>query len=70
MMMNKAQGQLLKVAGIKLHNGAFSHDQLYVGCSRFGKPENQMNRENFSYILHTDLLVYGECLCQENHLNQ
>lgn len=36
--INKAQGQSLKICGIDLENPVFSHGQLYVGCSRVGKP--------------------------------
>ena len=37
--INKAQGQSLKVAGIHLETPCFSHGQLYVACSRVGKPD-------------------------------
>lgn len=40
MTINKAQGQSLKVCGLNLINPCFSHGQLYVACSRVGKPEN------------------------------
>jgi ATP-dependent DNA helicase PIF1 len=35
MTINKAQ-----VCGINLENPCFSHGQLYVACSRVGKPSN------------------------------
>ena len=38
--INKAQGQSLKVAGLHLEPGVFSHGQLYVACSRCGNPDN------------------------------
>uniref|UniRef100_A0A8D8T3L0 ATP-dependent DNA helicase n=1 Tax=Cacopsylla melanoneura TaxID=428564 RepID=A0A8D8T3L0_9HEMI len=38
MTINKAQGQSLSVCGINLENPCFSHGQLYVACSRVGKP--------------------------------
>lgn len=38
MTINKAQGQSLQVCGLNLENSCFSHGQLYVGCSRVGKP--------------------------------
>lgn len=38
--INKSQGQTLSVAGLNLEDPCFSHGQLYVGCSRVGKPEN------------------------------
>lgn len=38
MTINKAQGQSLDVCGINLEFPCFSHGQLYVACSRVGKP--------------------------------
>lgn len=38
MTINKAQGQSLQVCGLNLQNPCFSHGQLYVACSRVGKP--------------------------------
>lgn len=38
MTINKAQGQSLQICGINLEYPVFSHGQLYVGCSRVGKP--------------------------------
>lgn len=38
--INKAQGQSLDVAGVVLEKPCFSHGQLYVACSRVGKPAN------------------------------
>ena len=40
MTINKAQGQSLQVCGINLENPCFSHGQLYVACSRVGKPSD------------------------------
>ncbi|XP_003741317.1 ATP-dependent DNA helicase PIF6-like [Galendromus occidentalis] len=40
MTINKAQGQTLGVCGLELTNPCFSHGQLYVACSRVGKPSN------------------------------
>lgn len=40
MTINKAQGQSLQVCGINLANPCFSHGQLYVACSRVGKPSD------------------------------
>lgn len=40
MTINKAQGQSLQVCGINLTNPCFSHGQLYVACSRVGKPSD------------------------------
>ncbi|XP_044592333.1 uncharacterized protein LOC123270358 [Cotesia glomerata] len=38
MTINKSQGQSLEVCGINLELSCFSHGQLYVACSRVGKP--------------------------------
>ncbi|GFU99553.1 ATP-dependent DNA helicase PIF1 [Trichonephila clavipes] len=38
--INKAQGQSLQVCGLNLENPCFSHGQLYVACSRVGKPSD------------------------------
>lgn len=38
MTINKSQGQSLQVCGINLEYPCFSHGQLYVACSRVGKP--------------------------------
>lgn len=40
MTINKAQGQSLQVCGLNLTNPCFSHGQLYVACSRVGKPSD------------------------------
>ncbi|GFX77454.1 ATP-dependent DNA helicase PIF1 [Trichonephila clavipes] len=40
MTINKAQGQSLQVCGLNLENPCFSHGQLYVACSRVGKPSD------------------------------
>jgi len=40
MTINKSQGQSLNVCGINLENLCFSHGQLYVACSRVGKPSD------------------------------
>ncbi|XP_055306971.1 uncharacterized protein LOC129571224 [Sitodiplosis mosellana] len=36
--INKSQGQSMEVCGINLEYPVFSHGQLYVACSRVGKP--------------------------------
>ncbi|GFS76225.1 ATP-dependent DNA helicase [Trichonephila clavipes] len=40
MTINKAQGHSLQVCGLNLENPCFSHGQLYVACSRVGKPSD------------------------------
>jgi ATP-dependent DNA helicase PIF1 len=40
MTITKAQGQSLQVCGLHLENSGFSHGQLYVACSRVGKPSD------------------------------
>ncbi|XP_003737355.1 ATP-dependent DNA helicase PIF6-like [Galendromus occidentalis] len=40
MTINKAQGQTSGVCGSELMNPCFSRGQLYVACSRVGKPSN------------------------------
>jgi len=40
MTINKAQGKLLQVCGLNLENPCFSHGELYVACSRVGKPSD------------------------------
>lgn len=37
MTINKAQRQSLQVCGLNPQNPCFSHEQLYVACSRGGK---------------------------------
>ncbi|GFY31477.1 ATP-dependent DNA helicase [Trichonephila clavipes] len=43
MTIDKAQGQSLQVCGLNLENPCFSHGQLYVACSRVGKPDLFVN---------------------------
>lgn len=40
MTINKAQGQSLQICGLNLGEPVFSHGQLYVACSRVGKPDS------------------------------
>lgn len=40
MTINKSQGQTLSVCGLDLATPCFSHGQLYVACSRVGKPSS------------------------------
>ena len=38
--INKSQGQTLEVAGIHVGTPCFSHEQLYIGCSRVSGAKN------------------------------
>jgi ATP-dependent DNA helicase PIF1 len=40
MTITKAQGQSLQVCALNLENPCFAHGQLYVTCSRVGKPSD------------------------------
>ena len=40
MSINKSQGQTMSICCLDLENPCFSHGQLYVACSRVGKPSN------------------------------
>lgn len=40
MTINKSQGQTMSVCGLDLSTSCFSHGQLYVACSRVGKPSS------------------------------
>ncbi|XP_044591378.1 ATP-dependent DNA helicase PIF1-like [Cotesia glomerata] len=40
MSINKSQGQTMSICSLDLENPCFSHGQLYVACSRVGKPSN------------------------------
>ncbi|GFX67061.1 ATP-dependent DNA helicase [Trichonephila clavipes] len=40
MTINKSQGQTMKTCRLNLENPCLSHGQLYVACSRVGKPSN------------------------------
>ena len=43
--INKAQGQSLGICGVNLEYSVFSHGQLYVACSRVGKPSVYLHRK-------------------------
>ena len=64
--INKSQGQTLKKAGIWLRTQTFAHGQLYVACSRVGKPENIQfaviqdkhgNVEGVNNVVYTEVLI-------------
>jgi PIF1 helicase. len=38
MTINKSQDQSVSISGLNRENPYFYHDQLYVACSRVGKP--------------------------------
>jgi ATP-dependent DNA helicase PIF1 len=40
MTINKAEEKLLQVCGLNFKNPCFSHGQLYIACSRVGKPSD------------------------------
>jgi len=40
MTINRSQGQKMSICGLDLYNPVFSHSQLYVTCSRVGKPSS------------------------------
>ncbi|XP_027843493.2 uncharacterized protein LOC114124439 [Aphis gossypii] len=40
MTINKSQGQTMSVCDLDLSTPCFSHGQLYVACSRVGKPSS------------------------------
>ncbi|XP_076290998.1 uncharacterized protein LOC143214169 [Lasioglossum baleicum] len=40
MTINKAQGQMLQIAGIDVRSDCFSHGQFYVACSRVTSPSH------------------------------
>jgi len=40
MTINKSQGQTMSICDLDLENTCFSHGQVYVACSRVGKPSN------------------------------
>ena len=64
--INKSQGQTLKMAGVWLRTQVFAHGQLYVACSRVGRPDaiqfavNQDKdgtTENVENVVFTEVLL-------------
>ncbi|GFU94231.1 ATP-dependent DNA helicase [Trichonephila clavipes] len=56
MTINKAQGQSLQECGLNLENPCFSHGQLYVACSRIGKPSDLRTRWKTRNIVYPTAL--------------
>ena len=56
--INKAQGQSLAKCGIDLNTDCFSHGQLYVACSRVGKPDNLFKNELIEKVFPNILKNY------------
>ncbi|XP_050065399.1 ATP-dependent DNA helicase pif1-like [Aphis gossypii] len=61
MTINKSQGQTMSIWGLDLENTCFSHGQLYIACSRVGKPSNL-------FVLAKDKPVHSnqECCTQSS----
>ena len=58
--INKAKGHSLEKCGIDLNTDCFSHGQLYVACSRVGKPDNLfICSDNWT----AKNVVYSQVLC-------
>jgi ATP-dependent DNA helicase PIF1 len=65
MSINKSQGQTLFVAVLFLKNPCFSHGQLYVGCSRVGKPTSLffcMESNRTRNVVYEDVLQASNVL--------
>ena len=63
--INKSQGQTLKNAGVWLRTQVFAHGQLYVACSRVGKPDNiqfAVNQDNTGTVESVNNVVFKEVL--------
>jgi ATP-dependent DNA helicase PIF1 len=57
--INKAQGQSFQLCGINLETQCFSHGQLYVACSRVGKPDSlciYTKNEMTKNVVYTNVL--------------
>jgi ATP-dependent DNA helicase PIF1 len=61
MTINKEQGQSLQVCGLNLENPCFSHEQLYVACSRVGKPSD-LFVYTYTSEAKTKNIVYSKAL--------
>lgn len=68
MTINKSQGQSLEVCGINLEFPCFAHGQLYVACSRTGKPSclyiyapEYKKKRNLSESVTLNNYIYLSC---------
>ena len=60
-----SSGQTLKEVGLWLRTQTFTHGQLYVACSRVGKPENlkfALKKEKNGNIEKAKNIVFKEVL--------
>ena len=67
--MYSLPGQTLKNVGVWLRSPVFTHGQLYVACSRVGKPEGLMfalKKKSDGSIEETANVVFREVLTSNN----
>ena len=63
--INKSQGQTLSQVGVWLPTPVFNHGQLYVACSRVGKPTAlniAIKHEPGQPVDQTDNIIFKEVL--------
>ena len=63
--INKSQGQTLKMAGVWLRTQVFAHGQLYVACSRVGRPDGiqfAVVQDKDGQIENVNNVVFNEVL--------
>ncbi|GFS67020.1 ATP-dependent DNA helicase [Trichonephila clavipes] len=68
--INKAHGQSLELCGLDLSVDCFSHGQLYVACSRVGKPDSLYIYANNVVKVTDSWPVYHEfvpCTTEDHH---
>ena len=66
--VNKSQGQTLKYVGIWLRTPTFTHGQLYVACSRVGKPEQlkfAIKLDSLGNVPRVNNVVFQEVLLDQ-----